>query len=594
MKYFNCLFLIVFFSSMSLFSQEKYKQHTVSKGETISEIAKKYNVKPSAIYELNPDAVNGIKQKSVLLIPTKTKKNTTVSTPAIASKLSEKTHEVLPKETVYGIAKQHKITIEELYKINPNLEKEGLKIGQTIKIPQTGEDFATINEAEKSIEVKTPNVSKKNIPKEEIVVLPKLDEKKEIPTEGIQYEVLPKESLYSIAKKYGIKLDDLQKANPDLVNKPIKVGQKINVPIKTDANTTLVAEKVVEENKSKTENYTPVVQKPVVENKKLDAEKNISVVEKTSDEIKTTTNLTHEVLAKESLYSISKKYGISLSELKKANPDLGSQSIKVGQKITVPVKADVNSDLAAADKVSEKKEVQIEKEPVDNKQKSLITVTTKDDVDDKKSQTEITHEVLPKETKYGIAKQYGLTVAELEKQNPKISKKLLVGSVLKIQSNKVVEKSVPTEVVVVEEKKIEENLNTNPIMVRDEAFVDQLISKASENIGTKYRSGGTTTDGFDCSGLMCFTFANSDIKLPRSSAEMATYGSKIEAQNAQKGDLIFFKTRGSGRINHVGMVVEVLDGEIKFIHSATHGGVIISSTKESYYQKNFVQVNRVL
>lgn len=594
MKYFNCLFLIVFFSSMSLFSQEKYKQHTVSKGETISEIAKKYNVKPSAIYELNPDAVNGIKQKSVLLIPTKTKKNTTVSTPAIASKLSEKTHEVLPKETVYGIAKQHKITIEELYKINPNLEKEGLKIGQTIKIPQTGEDFATINEAEKSIEVKTPNVSKKNIPKEEIVVLPKLDEKKEIPTEGIQYEVLPKESLYSIAKKYGIKLDDLQKANPDLGNKPIKVGQKINVPIKTDANTTLVADKVVEENKSKTENHTPVVQKPVVENKKLDAEKNISVVEKTSDEIKTTTNLTHEVLAKESLYSISKKYGISLSELKKANPDLGSQSIKVGQKITVPVKADVNSDLAAADKVSEKKEVQIEKEPVDNKQKSLITVTTKDDVDDKKSQTEITHEVLPKETKYGIAKQYGLTVAELEKQNPKISKKLLVGSVLKIQSNKVVEKSVPTEVVVVEEKKIEENLNTNPIMVRDEAFVDQLISKASENIGTKYRSGGTTTDGFDCSGLMCFTFANSDIKLPRSSAEMATYGSKIEAQNAQKGDLIFFKTRGSGRINHVGMVVEVLDGEIKFIHSATHGGVIISSTKESYYQKNFVQVNRVL
>jgi cell wall-associated NlpC family hydrolase len=75
---------------------------------------------------------------------------------------------------------------------------------------------------------------------------------------------------------------------------------------------------------------------------------------------------------------------------------------------------------------------------------------------------------------------------------------------------------------------------------------------------------------------------------------MASYGLKIDAQNAQKGDLIFFKTRGSGRINHVGMVVEVLDGEIKFIHSATHGGVIISSTKESYYQRNLAQVNRVL
>ena len=75
---------------------------------------------------------------------------------------------------------------------------------------------------------------------------------------------------------------------------------------------------------------------------------------------------------------------------------------------------------------------------------------------------------------------------------------------------------------------------------------------------------------------------------------MASYGSKIDAENAQKGDLIFFKTNGRSRINHVGMVVEVLDDEIKFIHSSTNGGVIISSTKESYYKKKLAQVNRVL
>ena len=132
MKYFSWLFLIFFFSSMSLFSQEKFRQHTVSKGETISEIAQKYNVKPSAIYELNPDAVNGIKLKSVLLIPTKTKKNTTVSTPANTSNLPEKTHEVLPKETVYGIAKQHKITIEDLYKINPNAKNNANVKGKSL------------------------------------------------------------------------------------------------------------------------------------------------------------------------------------------------------------------------------------------------------------------------------------------------------------------------------------------------------------------------------------------------------------------------------------------------------------------------------
>jgi cell wall-associated NlpC family hydrolase len=75
---------------------------------------------------------------------------------------------------------------------------------------------------------------------------------------------------------------------------------------------------------------------------------------------------------------------------------------------------------------------------------------------------------------------------------------------------------------------------------------------------------------------------------------MSSYGSKINAENAQKGDLIFFKTNGRRQINHVGMVVEVCGGEIRFIHSSNHGGVIISSTKESYYERNLVQINRVL
>lgn len=569
MKYYQCLFLIVFFSSMSLFSQEKYKQHTVSKGETISEIAQKYNVKPSTIYELNPDAANGVKSKMVLLIPTKTKKNTTVSTPVISSTSPEKIHEVLPKETLYGIAKQHHISIEDLYKINPDLEKEGLKIGQTIKIPQTAlEDLVITKEPEKAIEVKKPVVSKKNVPKAEIVVASKVDEKTAIPTQGIEYEVLPKESLYSIAKKYGITLADLQKANSELETKSLKVGQKIVVPVKADANSSLVVEKVTEKKEGKTEKEVAVLPKTVVEEKKSETE------------------ITHEVLPKESFYSIAKQHGISLSDLKKANPELVNKSLKAGQKITVPVKADTNSSLVA-EKAVDKKQVLTQKE---------VAVETQNVIEDKKPETKTTHEVLPKETKYGIAKQYGLTVAELEKQNPNIAKKLLVGSVLKISTSKVMETPVPVEPVVVKVKEESENkdFSSNTNRIYDSAFVDQLISKASEHIGTRYRSGGTTTEGFDCSGLMCYTFSSYDIKLPRSSIEMASYGSKVDAQSAQKGDLIFFKTRGSGRINHVGMVVEVLDGEIKFIHSATHGGVIISSTKESYYERNLAQINRVL
>jgi cell wall-associated NlpC family hydrolase len=122
----------------------------------------------------------------------------------------------------------------------------------------------------------------------------------------------------------------------------------------------------------------------------------------------------------------------------------------------------------------------------------------------------------------------------------------------------------------------------------------QLINVASDKLGTGYRSGGTTPAGFDCSGLMYSTFKKFDITLPRSSHEMAEIGTEINPENAKKGDLIFFINRGQHRINHVGMIVEVNGDEIKFIHSSTQGGVIISSLKESYYERTFKQINRII
>lgn len=122
----------------------------------------------------------------------------------------------------------------------------------------------------------------------------------------------------------------------------------------------------------------------------------------------------------------------------------------------------------------------------------------------------------------------------------------------------------------------------------------QLINTASDNLGIIYRSGGITKAGYDCSGLMYSTFKKFDIILPRSSNEMAEVGRKLESNEIKKGDLIFFKTNGRSHINHVGMVIEKNDNEIKFIHSSTQSGVIISSTKEPYYKKTFAQVNRIL
>ena len=75
---------------------------------------------------------------------------------------------------------------------------------------------------------------------------------------------------------------------------------------------------------------------------------------------------------------------------------------------------------------------------------------------------------------------------------------------------------------------------------------------------------------------------------------MAKIGEKLKMNEVKKGDLVFFKTNGKDTINHVGLVVEANDDEIKFIHSSTQKGVIISSTKEPYYKRTFAQANRVL
>ncbi len=137
-------------------------------------------------------------------------------------------------------------------------------------------------------------------------------------------------------------------------------------------------------------------------------------------------------------------------------------------------------------------------------------------------------------------------------------------------------------------------VSKNESKKENRSVVKNLIETATDNIGVKYKAGGTTKSGFDCSGLVYTTFESENIKLPRSSFEQAKIGKVIPLNDAKKGDLIFFKTNKSKQINHVGLITEVNSDEIKFIHSSTSKGVIISSTKEAYYKNSFEQVNRVI
>ena len=124
---------------------------------------------------------------------------------------------------------------------------------------------------------------------------------------------------------------------------------------------------------------------------------------------------------------------------------------------------------------------------------------------------------------------------------------------------------------------------------------NKIVQIAMQNLGAPYKTAGTTRAGFDCSGLVYSTLKTLNISTQRTSFDQSKMGKLIgnDKRKAQKGDLVFFKTNNSSRINHVGIVTDFEDNELIFIHSSTSKGVILSSTKQPYYQKTFTQINRI-
>lgn len=378
----------------------------------------------------------------------------------------------------------------------------------------------------------------------------------------IKHKIKSGESIYGLALKYDVTEKEIYALNPKAKGALLQLNQVISVPNKK------YKEKVKSTKKDKKEVLVEKKEKP---EKALEIKPISEVAVKKNEEF-----VTHLVSAKETLYSISKQYGITMETICEMNPELKTSNLKKGAKLKLP-----NPDKSnltdggndGNDTASETKEV------------------TK--IDDFVSNVDVIHRVLPKETLYRISKKFGVSVSELQRLNPGIENGLPVGYDLVVKKGTSTgEKS--TNLNVVPEESTNEVFESKVVPVGNLAKADLLIAKASEHIGTRYRRGGTTSAGFDCSGLMFATFKNIDMTLPRSSQEMAQYGVRIDKSQAQKGDLIFFATFGGRRVSHVGMITEVNDGEIKFIHSSTSGGVIISSVNEDYYSRTFVQINRVI
>jgi len=126
-------------------------------------------------------------------------------------------------------------------------------------------------------------------------------------------------------------------------------------------------------------------------------------------------------------------------------------------------------------------------------------------------------------------------------------------------------------------------------------LADSILERGMSLIGTRYRFGGTSEAGFDCSGFIGYLFREeAGMNLPRSTREMINVDAPLVARSALKpGDLLFFATNGRrGRVSHAGIYL----GDNQFIHSSSRksGGVRVDSLGDSYWSKTFIEAKRAL
>lgn len=124
---------------------------------------------------------------------------------------------------------------------------------------------------------------------------------------------------------------------------------------------------------------------------------------------------------------------------------------------------------------------------------------------------------------------------------------------------------------------------TNPQWVKE-----ILYAQYGEWRSVKYKGGGLSKSGVDCSGFVYLTFdARFSIKLPRSTDEQINAGAEIPQSKLVPGDLVFFKTGKS--LRHVGIYIE----DRKFVHASTEKGVMISSLDDQYWSHAYWKSVRV-
>ncbi len=337
---------------------KSYYEYSVEKSEGFYSISKKFGVTQDEIRAANPQTVNGLKEGEHLLIP---KKNT-----------QSLTHKVVKGETLFSLKQKYGLTYDDLYEANPSLKTRGLVEGTGITIPKKGmvlEARRNKDKAEREDDVQL--VTPKSTPVAQTSSLPEPSQQTAKPNFSA-HEVKKGETLFSISRTYNISTDEIVRLNPD-AKEGIKVGQILIIPPthratapepdpstkKADLKLHVVKKGETVYSISKT--YGISQDALIARNPGIDAELPegkmliIPPVFKNNEFVETNvqqpTHKIHIVKKEETIFGLSKLYSITQDDLLKMNPELVN-GLKEGMVLRIPLSAAENEAIGTADSIN--------------------------------------------------------------------------------------------------------------------------------------------------------------------------------------------------------------------------------------------------
>lgn len=269
----------------------------------------------------------------------------------------------------------------------------------------------------------------------------------------------------------------------------------------------------------------------------------------------------YKVVKNDSLWAISKKYGVSVSSLKKAN-SLSGNTIYVGQTLKIPS----SSKTAAV--------------------KAMATSST-------------TYKVAKGDTLWSIAKKYGVSVSALQKANNLSSSIIYIGQSLKLASsltsyttNGVTKSTTTSSTTKSTTTKSSTSTSKTAVSQAPTRIKSSSTTASSANItayaltflGVPYVWGGTTPSGFDCSGYVQYVYSHFGISVGRTTYTQQYAGTKISVASAQAGDLYFWGSYGSAY--HVAIAL----GGGQYVMAPAPGQVVKTGSVSSYTPSFAVRV----